>query len=162
MDKMVSQKPGDNHGGEKKAPESSPAILDENLQRLDRLANLGTLSAGIAHEIRNALVPIKTFVELMLEKSDDRELAVTVDREVKRLDSMVGQMLRFASPRPTTFTAVQVHDILDISLRLLQHQITGKRISVTRDFRAVPDVVRGDVARQVLYAGDHEFAPQRA
>ena len=110
-------------------------------------ANFGMLSAGIAHEIKNALVPIKTFVELMLEKSDDRELAITVEREVKRLDSMVSQMLRFASPRPTTFTSVQVHDVLDISLKLLQHQITGKMISVTRDFRAVPGIVHGDEAQ---------------
>jgi signal transduction histidine kinase len=146
-EEMVSQEPIKNHSGEKTALENSSAILDENLQRLDRLANLGTLSAGIAHEIKNALVPIKTFVELMLEKSDDRELAITVEREVKRLDSMVSQMLRFASPKPTTFTTVQVHDVLDISLRLLQHQITGKMISVTRDFRAVPGVVRGDEAQ---------------
>jgi signal transduction histidine kinase len=147
---MVPQKPGDegrSNGGEKTASGKSSAILDENLQRLDRLANLGTLSAGIAHEIKNALVPIKTFVELMLEKSDDRELAITVEREVKRLDSMVSQMLRFASPKPTTFTAVQVHDVLDISLRLLQYQITGKMITVTRDFRAVPGIVRGDEAQ---------------
>ena len=144
---MVSQEPIKNGGGKETARENGPAILDENLQRLDRLANLGTLSAGIAHEIKNALVPIKTFVELMLEKADDRELAVTVEREVKRLDSMVSQMLRFASPKPTTFASVQVHDVLDISLRLLQHQITGKMISVTRDFRAVPGVVRGDEAQ---------------
>ena len=144
---MVSQEPIKNGGVKETARENVPAILDENLQRLDRLANLGTLSAGIAHEIKNALVPIKTFVELMLEKADDRELAVTVEREVKRLDSMVSQMLRFASPKPTTFTSVQVHDVLDISLRLLQHQITGKMISVTRDFRAVPGVVRGDEAQ---------------
>jgi signal transduction histidine kinase len=144
---MVIQEPIKNGGAKETARESGPAILDENLQRLDRLANLGTLSAGIAHEIKNALVPIKTFVELMLEKADDRELAVTVEREVKRLDSMVSQMLRFASPKPTTFTSVQVHDVLDISLRLLQHQITGKMISVTRDFRAVPGVVRGDEAQ---------------
>jgi len=144
---MVSHEEMENHNGDKSAPQKPLAILDENLQRLDRLANLGTLSAGIAHEIKNALVPIKTFVELMLEKSDDRELAITVEREVKRLDSMVSQMLRFASPRPTTFTSVQVHDVLDISLKLLQHQITGKMISVTRDFRAVPGIVRGDEAQ---------------
>ena len=147
---MVPQKPGNEvgaNGGEKHPTDKSSAILDENLQRLDRLANLGTLSAGIAHEIKNALVPIRTFVELMLEKSDDRELAVTVEREVKRLDSMVSQMLRFAAPKPTIFTSVHVHDVLDISLRLLQHQITGKMISVTRDFRAVPGIVRGDEAQ---------------
>lgn len=129
------------------AGKDSTASLDENLQRLDRLANLGTLSAGLAHEIKNALVPIKTFIELSLQKSEDRELAIAVERELKRLDSMVSQMLRFASPRPTTFTPVQVHDVLEISLKLLQHQITGKMISVTRDFRAVPGIIRGDEAQ---------------
>jgi len=146
---MVSQKPvGSDSGLETDATwVKSPAISDENLQRLDRLANLGTLSAGLAHEIKNALVPIKTFVELTIPKSDDRELAIAVERELKRLDSMVSQMLRFASPRQASFAPVKVHDVLDISLRLLQHQITGKMISVTRDFKAVPGVIRGDEAQ---------------
>jgi signal transduction histidine kinase len=145
---MVSRKPVEQASGlEQTAWTESPAVLDENLERLDRLANLGTLSAGLAHEIKNALVPIKTFVQLLIEKNDDRELAVVVERELKRLDSMVSQMLRFASPRSTTFAPVQVHDVLEVSLLLLQHQITGKMISVTRDFRAVPGVVRGDEAQ---------------
>ena len=145
---MVSPKPIEKAGGlEQTAWNESSVSLDEHLQRLDRLANLGTLSAGLAHEIKNALVPIKTFIELSLQKSEDRELAIAVERELKRLDTMVSQMLRFASPRPTTFAPVQVHDVLEISLRLLQHQITGKMISVTRDFRAVPGVIRGDEAQ---------------
>ena len=143
---MGSTKPGD-RDEEKIAPGKSSAILDENLQRLDRLANLGTLSAGIAHEVKNALVPIKTFVELMVQKGDDRELAVAVERELKRIDSMVSQMLRFAIPKPVTFTKVEVHDVLDMALRLLQHQVTAKMITVTRDFRAVPGIIRGDEAQ---------------
>ena len=131
----------------KNEPGISSASLDENLSRLDRLANLGTLSAGIAHEIKNGLVPIKTFVELMIEKSDDRELALSVERELKRINSLVSQMLRFAAPKPATFAPVQIHDVLDISLLLLQHQINGKMISVSRDFRAVPGVIRGDEAQ---------------
>jgi signal transduction histidine kinase len=143
---MGSGKPGDSDISPN-TPGKSSAVLDENLQRLDRLANLGTLSAGIAHEIKNALVPVKTFVQLTLEKSDDPEMAIAVDRELKRIDSMVSQMLRFAAPKPVTFTAVKVHDILEGSLRLLQHQIIGKTISVTRDFRAAPGVIRGDEAQ---------------
>ncbi len=129
------------------APWDSAAISEGNLQRLDRLANLGTLSAGIAHEIKNGLVPIKTFVELMRQKGDDRELAATVEREVKRIDSLVSQMLRFAAPKPATFVAVQIHDVLEISLRLLQHQIEAKMISVNRDFKAKPGIVLGDDAQ---------------
>jgi signal transduction histidine kinase len=141
---MVSGKPAEKMTLEKTAPWHSSAISDENLQRLDRLANLGTLSAGIAHEIKNALVPIKTFVELMLQKSDDPELAVSVERELKRIDSMVIQMLRLAAPKPAAFAPVQVHEILDVSLRLLQHQISGKMISVTRNYRAAPGTVQGN------------------
>ncbi|MGH7942810.1 MAG: two-component system sensor histidine kinase NtrB [Limisphaerales bacterium] len=120
------------------------ALSNENLQRLDRLANLGTLSAGIAHEIKNGLVPIRTFVELMLERSNERELAVTVERELKRLDSLVSQMLRFAAQKPATFAPARIHEVLEASLRLLQHQIDDKAISVSRDFKAAPGVVEGD------------------
>lgn len=142
---MVSRKPGERDSTEEKnALWNFPAISEGNLQRLDRLANLGTLSAGIAHEIKNGLVPIRTFVELMLQKSDDADLAATVDREIKRIDSLVGQMLRFAVPRPARLARVQVHEVLEISLRLLQHQITHKMISVNRDFRAKSAVIRGD------------------
>lgn len=125
----------------------STPVSDANLQRLDRLANLGTLSAGIAHEIKNGLVPIRTFIQLMLEKSDDRELAVTVERELKRIDSMVSQMLRFAAPKPVAFAPVRVQDVLEMSLRLLQHQIDEKIISVTRDYQAAPGMVDGDEAQ---------------
>jgi len=123
---------------------SCNSVSDENLQRLDRLANLGTLSAGIAHEIKNGLTAIKTFVELMLQKSDDKELAATVERELKRIDLMVSQMLRFAAPRPAAFATVHVHDVLDTALRLLQHQISGKMISLKREFTPASDAVRGD------------------
>lgn len=125
----------------------STAVSDANLQRLDRLANLGTLSAGIAHEIKNGLVPIRTFIQLMLEKSEDRELAVSVERELKRIDSMVSQMLRFAAPKPAVFAQVRVQEVLDTSLRLLQHQIDDKMISVKRDYQAAPGVVDGDEAQ---------------
>jgi signal transduction histidine kinase len=84
---------------------------------------------------------------LQIEKCDDRDLAVAVERDLKRVDSMVTQMLRLAAPKPASFAAVQIHDVLDISLRLLQYQIIGKTISVTRDFRAVPGIIRGDEAQ---------------
>ena len=142
---MVSGKPVDKGG--KAELGKSPGNSEQNLQRLDRLANLGTLSIGIAHEIKNGLVPIKTFIELMVQKSDDSELALTVERELKRIDSLVSQMLRFSSPRPATFASVQIHDVLEMSLKLLQHQISAQTISVVRDFKANPSVIRGDEAQ---------------
>jgi signal transduction histidine kinase len=120
---------------------------EENLQRLDRLANLGMLSAGMAHEIKNGMVAIKTFVELLAQKGEDRELVEVVGRELKRIDSIVSQMLRFAAPKSAVFTTVRVHGVIDHSLRLLQHQMSGKLIAIKCDYRAVPDTVHGDDAQ---------------
>jgi signal transduction histidine kinase len=145
--KMVSVKPVETDSAQRAAAGVCSAISEKKLEQLDRLANLGTLSAGIAHEIKNGLVPIKTFVELMLQRSEDRELAATVERELKRIDSLISQTLRLAAPRPTAFAPVPVHDILEISLRLLQHQISDKMITVIREFHARPGLVHGDEAQ---------------
>jgi len=118
--------------------------FEQNLRRLDRQASMGTLSASMAHEIKNALVAVKTFVDLLLEKGDDAELAQTVSREMRRIDSMVGQMLKFVGPARSTFATVRVHDVLNHSLRMVQHQIDGKLIALDRRFNAAPDSIRGD------------------
>jgi len=114
------------------------------MRRLDRLASLGLISASMAHEIKNSMVAIKTFVELLLQKGEDKELNDVVARELKRIDSMVSQMLRFGAASKNEFKPIRAHDILDVSLRLIEHQLSGKLISVTRNYKAAKDVVRGD------------------
>lgn len=118
--------------------------LEENVSRLNRLATVGTLSAGMAHELKNALVPVKTFVDLLLEKNKDSELADVVAREMSRMNSIVRQMLKFGSPAPSARSLVRLHDVLDHSLRMVQHQMDGKLISLNRAFNAAPDAVQGD------------------
>ena len=56
-------------------------------------------------------------------------------------------MLRFAAPNRAAFTTVRVHDVLDHSLRLMQHQVSGKLVSLQRHYQAEPDTVRGDDAQ---------------
>ena len=87
--------------------------LQENLRRLDRLANLGLVSASIAHEIKNGLVAIKTYVEILVEKGDDTEMAEVVRRELTRIDGLATQMLRLSAPKSTTLAKVQIHQVLD-------------------------------------------------
>jgi nitrogen-specific signal transduction histidine kinase len=118
--------------------------IEQHIQQLDRLASIGTLAAGIAHEIKNALVAGKTFVDLLLEKHQDAELVEVVRREMGRIDALVSRMRNFAgSPRPA-FREVRLHEILDQSLRFVQPQMEGKLISVIRSFLASPDVLHGD------------------
>jgi signal transduction histidine kinase len=123
------------------------AASEEKIQRLDRLASLGLLSAGMAHEIKNGMVAVKTFIDLLAKKNPDAELTEMVGRELQRINGIVTQMLRFAAPKSALFTTVKIHEALDLSLRLLQHQISVKLISLKRDYRAVPDTVRGDDAQ---------------
>jgi two-component system NtrC family sensor kinase len=118
--------------------------VERDLQRLDRLANLGLFSASIAHEIKNGLVAVHTFVEVLLEKGEDRELAGVVRRELKRIDELATQMLRFASPKPRTLVPVNVHERLDHSLRLLEYQIKSRMVTLRRDYRAATVMVNGD------------------
>ena len=118
--------------------------VEQTIARLDRLASLGTLSAGMAHEIKNAFVAVKTFVDLLLDKNRDAELGGVVRREMQRIDTLVSQMLKFGAPARPAFAAVRVHDVLDHSLRMLQHQFEGKLISLNRHFAAAPDAIKGD------------------
>jgi len=118
--------------------------LDDHLAQLDRLANVGTLAAGMAHEIKNALVAGKTFVDLLLEKHKDAELVEVVRREMGRIDTLVTRMLKFASPARPVFSEVRLHEVLDHSLRLVQPQLAGKGIAASRSFQAASDLVRGD------------------
>jgi signal transduction histidine kinase len=123
---------------------SAAPISEQSLRRLDRLASLGMLSAGMAHEIKNSLVAINTFVGQLLEKGEDREFSETVRRELQRIDMLVSQMLRFAVPGKNGFVTVHVHELLDHSLRLVEHQLGSKLISLDRRYTAAPDTVSGD------------------
>jgi two-component system, NtrC family, sensor histidine kinase HydH len=116
----------------------------DNLRRLDRLANVGLISASIAHEIKNGLVAVKTYAEIMLEKGDDTEMAELVRRELARIDGLATQMLRLSSPRAAAHAGLRVHPVLDHCLRLLEHQMNSRMIALKRDYCAVPDTVRGD------------------
>lgn len=124
--------------------QTSGRRLDQSLRQLDRLATMGTLSASIAHEIKNALVAGKTFFDLLLEKNQDAELAGIVRREVGRIDSLVSRMLKFAGPDHLAFATLHLHEVLEHSLRLIQPQRKIKAIGLARSFLAAPDLVNGD------------------
>jgi two-component system nitrogen regulation sensor histidine kinase GlnL len=123
---------------------SSTRKLEHSLRRLDRLASAGTLSAGMAHEIRNALVAIKTFVDLLLEKNKDDDLAEIVSHEMDRMVSMVSQILKFAVPAQPILAPISIHKILDRALLLAGHRMEGRLISFDRKLQAEKDVLEGD------------------
>lgn len=138
------QRATDNAGA---ASPSSQAEVPQHLQRLDRLANLGLFSASIAHEIKNGLVAINTFCQLLAESAEHRELAGVACRELKRIDELVTQMLRLASPKPATLSAVDAHTLLDGTLALLEYQWMERGITLRREYRAERATLQADESR---------------
>jgi len=122
----------------------TPHILEAQIGQLDRLASLGTLSASMAHEIKNALVPVRTFLELLTEKAQGDELSDLVTKEINRVDFIVGQMLRFAGPQKPTFTPIHIHDILQLAVNLTRRHIEHKQITLVTALNASSDCVEGD------------------
>jgi signal transduction histidine kinase/CHASE3 domain sensor protein len=114
--------------------------LDElriRLSRSERLATLGQVAAGIAHEIRNPLIGIGSTAALLLEElpaSDARypELAVIL-LETKRLDKIVNQIIDYARPRALVPVPFSLVDLVQEVLKLLDSPINTKLIAVTCD-----------------------------
>ncbi|MGH7973222.1 MAG: two-component system sensor histidine kinase NtrB, partial [Limisphaerales bacterium] len=94
--------------------------------------------------VKNALVACKTFIDLLLEKNQDTELAQIVHREMGRIDTLVSRMLKFAGRGAINYGPIHVNEIIERSLRLLERQMEDKSIVLVRSLEAQPDLVPGD------------------
>ncbi len=123
---------------------SGTHAISGQIRQLQQLANLGIVSAGLAHEIRNGFVSIKTFIDLLLQENPGNELGSVVRREVGRIDSIVKQMLRCASPAKPAFAEISLHAVVDQSLQLVAPQLEEKQIHLHREFLAPQNLISGD------------------
>lgn len=96
--------------------------LEEQMERADRMASLGEIAAGVAHEIRNPLTTIRGFVQLIDEdfpENDSRhEFTGIIIREVDRLNRIVEELVFYAKPSQSQVIPVDLNQILEYSLRL--------------------------------------------
>lgn len=122
--------------------------LEHQVRRADRLASMGTLAAGVAHEIKNPLVSIKTFAQLLPERYQDHEFRHTfstlIVQEVGRIDALVTHLLRFARPPEPRKAPLRMHRVLGETLGLLDHQLRRAGVRVVCDLAAPEDAIRGD------------------
>ena len=123
---------------------SATLTWESNMRRVDRLHSVGTLAASMAHEVKNAFVAVKTFVDLLLEKNQQAELAEIVRAEMRKIDSIISQMLKFSLPAKPEFSPIHLQFVLNKSLLLIQHLVEEKKIRLTRSFAAASDVMEGD------------------
>ena len=122
--------------------------LEQQVRRSDRLASIGTLSAGMAHEIKNPLVTIKTFTELLPERYQDSDFRDTfaelVGSEVLRIDKIVNQLLHFARPAKADLRQTRLSTVIEDSLQLIRQQLRQKNIELATSFEIEDDTIRAD------------------
>jgi two-component system sensor histidine kinase HydH len=108
--------------------------LRDEIARTQRLATVGRLAAGVAHEIRNPLSSIKGFATYFKERYQDvprdRQTAGIMIQEVDRLNRVVTQLLEFARPVTIRPRNVSVRQLLQDSLLLIEKQAEQEQITI--------------------------------
>jgi two-component system nitrogen regulation sensor histidine kinase GlnL len=126
-------------------------ILEEDLKRNDGLAQMGTLAAGLAHEIKNPLGGIKGAAQL-LRRAGAGDPSVTeftdiMIREVDRVNQLIEQLLDLSRPAELELAPVNIHEILDQVLLLEGQTVAASDIHVRKRFDPSLPPVRADRAR---------------
>lgn len=104
----------------------------------EKLASLGTIAAGLAHEIKNPLVSIKTLIQLLPEKFDDPEFRdhftnIAID-EVERISNIVSDLLEFAKTSESKFEPLDMESFLEYIISMLSYQFSRRKITVKKRF----------------------------
>ena len=132
--------------------------LEEEVRLKDRMAALGQMAAGIAHEIRNPLASMSGSVQI-LKKSvkpseEEAELLDIVLRESKRLDGIIRDFLLFAKPRPFRPEPADIVPVLKESLTLLRNSpefAAGHTIETDFDAGRIEALIDVDMIKQVFW-----------
>lgn len=127
------------------------------LESRSRLAAIGEMSAGVAHEIRNPLASMKGAVELLRSKrtdadSSERELLTLIDGEVARLERVVSDFLEYARPAEPTLAPEKIEEIVRRTLELLRTDPSLEEVELVAESAGMIPAVLADAeqVRQLL------------
>ncbi|HHT9117816.1 MAG TPA: two-component system sensor histidine kinase NtrB, partial [Candidatus Hypogeohydataceae bacterium YC38] len=126
------------------------------LKQADQMAGLGTMAAGIAHEIRNPLASIRGLMELLrediVETDPKRKYVDTVINEVDRVNKLVQEVLDFAQVETTEPEARDINELIEQALIITKHRLPDKAIEIVEDLvKNLPPVfVRPDKITQAF------------
>lgn len=128
--------------------------LERNLAQAEKLASIGTLAAGIAHEVRNPLSALRGFAQYFVKKlkgqQPEEEYAKTMVLEADRLNRVITDLLFLANPKPIQPEEVSLSQLTAELTALLKFDLEEKNIDFTSDLQAPVVYADKDALKQCL------------
>ncbi|MEZ5426199.1 MAG: ATP-binding protein [Pyrinomonadaceae bacterium] len=119
--------------------------LNEQLIRTEKLAAMGTLSAGVAHEVNNPLASISSLIQMLQRKNDldegIREKLKLISTQIDRITRVTKDMMDFARARPAAKSLVDINGVIETALRLASFDKSFQKLDLTRSFApSLPEI----------------------
>ncbi len=118
--------------------------VERRANQVEKLVSLGTLAAGLAHELRNPLVSIKTFGTLLQDRfsgnGESGEFAKVVQRDIHRISNIIENVASFAENRSIAYTEVDINEVISRTYQIEKHRLDRAGVSVVFTPSRMPPV----------------------
>lgn len=134
---------------QKRVHEKSEALqaAQNEIVQSEKLAAMGYLSAGMAHEIRNPLNSISLFIQLMRQTTTDPnqlDYQAKVLKEIERIDTIIRKLLDSSRRTRVISSNVQIDQVIDSAIEAFAPQIEARKIQVDRRYHSIPSPIKAD------------------